>query len=238
MSVVRLPISPSALKISYKIIIYFALIKQALNLIMFFASLEEILAQIEQQPGWEKYQEYCQVLECWQKIVNKQIAEHTRPLYITRQIFWVATVSSVWAQELSLQRYSLLGKLNNQLPFLLKDIRFSPIQGQQVYNDSTSAQTLNNQHRSHPSQIKVNKSEISLNNLSSPDDPREIVKHWLTALQKRSPNLFICPQCQSLTPEGELKRWNLCCHCVAQKWAEKDYSRLRNQKINNNVKNG
>ena len=188
---------------------------------MFFSSLEDILTEIEHQPGWEKYQQYRQLLEYWQRIVSEKIAQHTRPLYINRQVLWVATSSSVWAQELSLQRYTLLVQLNNPLPFSLKDIRFSSTQWKQTRDNDVSTDDVNNQQSLHPSRIKLNTSEITLANSSSVGDPQKTVKYWLSVLKKRSLNLSICPQCQSPTPEGELKRWHLCCHCMAQKWSEK-----------------
>ncbi len=84
---------------------------------MHFNSVEQILTQLEQQPGWEKFREYRQLLKYWDNTVNQQIGEHTRPLYITRQVLWVATSSAARAQELSFQRYSLLKRLNKQLTF-------------------------------------------------------------------------------------------------------------------------
>ena len=98
---------------------------------MHFNSVEQILAQLEQQPGWEKFKEYRQLLKCWNNSVDRTTAKHTRPLYITRQVLWVAASSAARAQELSFQRYTLLKRLNKQLPFVLKDIRFSSSQWHQ-----------------------------------------------------------------------------------------------------------
>ena len=187
---------------------------------MFFSSLEQTLAQITNQPGWEKYQQYHQALECWQQIVSKTIAQHTRPLYIQRKVLWVATSSSVWAQELTLQRYALLKQLNSQLSFSLQDIRFSPSQWQQSDRHS-SAQNNQTQRSSHPSSISINTTQNDVNNLPLANDPQKVVQHWFDRLQARSSNLPLCPQCHSPTPEGELKRWFLCCHCASKKWSDK-----------------
>ena len=195
---------------------------------MFFSSLEQTLAQITDRPGWEKYQQYRQVLECWQKIVSKTIARQTRPLYIDRQVLWVATSSSVWAQELTLKRYTLLQQLNSQLVFSLKDIRFSSSQWQ-TGDDHVLAQNTQNRHSLHPSYISTNTDQIDTDNLPLVNsDPQAVVQRWLNVLQKRSSNLSVCPQCNSPTPEGELKRWCLCCHCAAKKWSDEYRSFMRN----------
>ncbi len=84
---------------------------------MSFASIDRILAKIEQQSGWEEFRQYRYLLESWAQIVGETTAIHTRPLYIQRQILWVATSSSARAQELSFQRYSLLKKINSHSVF-------------------------------------------------------------------------------------------------------------------------
>lgn len=189
---------------------------------MYFHSLAEILTKIPEQPGWEKYQQYCQLVECWQAIVSPKIAKQTRPLYIKRQVLWVATSSSVWAQELSFQRYILLQKLNSRLALSLKDIRFTTYQGQQQTSDRSKNNPNNQeQHLPHPSSVKLNNISLPSNNLPVVNDPQTVVKNWLNALQQRSLQLSVCPQCKSPTPEGELKRWHLCCHCAAKHWDDK-----------------
>lgn len=213
---------------------------------MFFTSLEQTLAKLTHQPSWEQYQQYRELLNCWQQIVSKEINKQTRPLYIDRNVLGVATSSSVWAQELTLQRYTLLKKLNSQLTFSLKDIRFSPSQWQ-TSDRNLLAQSNQDSHSMHPSRININAAQISdnselrtpnsetvavagfprlskLSNLKGKlkrDDPQAVVQCWINALQVRSPKLSICPQCQSPTPEGELKRWSLCCHCAAKNWSDK-----------------
>ena len=204
---------------------------------MFFSSLEQTLAQITNQPGWEKYQQYRQLLECWQKIVSKEIGQQTRPLYINRQVLLVATSSSVWAQELTLQRYTLLKQLNSQLAFSLKDIRFSPSQWQQTNERNLLGQSHPNPHLLHPSRININTAEIAADKLPLVNEPQLVVQHWIDTLQERSSNLSICPQCHSPTPEGELKRWSLCCHCAAKNWSDKYQSAVRNNSTKINFEN-
>ena len=192
---------------------------------MFSNSLKNILQQISQQPGWEQYRQHCELIECWQKITNQKIAQNTRPRYISRQVLWVATSSSVWAQELSLQRYSLLKKLNSQLTFTLTDIRFSPANWQKSSDDAVS----------HQEDVVINpeKSTISRKNaiysVKTPedeakiDDPQLALQKWLEKIKARAQSqtqpCFPCPQCNSPTPVQELERWNVCGHCIAHKWS-------------------
>lgn len=189
---------------------------------MFFHSLAEILAKIPEKPGWERYQQYRQLLECWQAVVSPETAKKTRPLYIKRQVLFVATSSSVWAQELSLKRYALLKQLNNRLALSLKDIRFTSYQWQQTGEGYLPlTQTSQVPKSLHPSRININDIPIAAENLPLVDDPQGAVKNWLDVIQARSSKLSVCPQCKSPTPEGELKRWSLCCHCAAKNWSEK-----------------
>ncbi|MDJ0634150.1 MAG: DciA family protein [Xenococcaceae cyanobacterium MO_188.B29] len=204
---------------------------------MFFSSLEQTLTTITNKPGWEKYQQHRQLLECWQKIVSKEIAQQTRLLYVNRKILWVATSSSVWAQELTLKRYSILKQLNAKLEFSLKDIRFSVNQWQQTSDRDLLAQNSRNNSSKHPSILNREDASITADHISGIDNPQAAFQHWLNVIQKRSSNLPLCPQCQSPTPEGELKRWFLCCHCAAKKWSDKHQSVTSNHSNQNNFKN-
>lgn len=197
---------------------------------MRFISIDQILAKIQQQPGWEQYQQYCQILECWQKTVPKNTEKHTRPLYIKRQVLWVAVSSSARAQELSFQRYHLLKKLNTQLPFSLKDIRFSTSEWKPVVEPKLNPDRISIVNKNQKSAINLNhrksiknNADFSSKNNDSPDaksnDPQASVRRWLELVQTRSDSDRFCPQCGSLTPDIELKRWNCCHHCVAQKWS-------------------
>lgn len=195
---------------------------------MSFNSLDRIIALLEQQPGWEQYQQYRQVVDCWQQVIDQKLAQHTRPLYISRQILWVAISSYSLAQELSLQRFYLLKKLNHQLSFVLKDIRFSP---QHWYQSKNSAS--NSTQSSHPSQIEISQTENKIVNSAPAKDLNTAVQRWQKILQERSQNLPTCPQCGCPTPLGELERWQLCCHCISQKWATESHLRTANLEVNN-----
>ena len=195
-----------------------------------FNSLDRILEKLEQQLGWEQYQQYRCLLQGWQAVVDRKIAENSRPLYVAREILWVATSSSTWAQELSLRRYNLLKKLNTQLPFQLVDLRCSPAWWHQ--ETLTSANSLSQDRQQHPSKVEFDlTTSPSINNnlQKSNSDCQQSqqltasFQRWAQTMQGRSRNLPLCPQCHSPTPNGELQRWDVCYYCAAQKWSEKPY---------------
>lgn len=198
---------------------------------MFFDSIEQILARLEQQPGWEKYRDYRQLLKCWHNTVSRNTAQHSRPLYITRQVLWVATSSAARAQELSFQRYSLLKKLNHQLPFTLKDIRFSTSQWHQTTEQDSIEQTLFSISSKQKSKINLTYSKVvdkraksnnqeSQGTLSPAAKAKAAAERWLETVKQNSASFPSCPKCDAPTPIGEIERWNLCYLCVAQKWSQ------------------
>lgn len=181
---------------------------------MSFNSLIKLLEAIERQPGWEQQQQYRRLLQCWEEAIEERIRLNARPLYIARKVLWVATSSSVWAQTLSLQRYTLLGKLNPKLSEQLVDIRFSPARW---YEGNRANSTLSSIEQNHPSSIENNivESEVSA---SDGETPQAALKRWRERIKIRSQKLSLCPQCHCPTPEGELLRWDVCCHCAAKQW--------------------
>ncbi|BAZ45936.1 hypothetical protein NIES4102_29640 [Chondrocystis sp. NIES-4102] len=197
---------------------------------MYFNSLEQILNQLEKQPGWEKFRDYRQLLKCWQNTVNPTISQHTRPLYIERQVLWVATSSAARAQELFFQRYSLLKKLNNQLPFILKDIRFSSSHWHQTSSSDLSDPHLFKVSTQQKSKINLSNSQLEAKKLENnvpqfaqvplSTKAKISVDLWLKKIQQNSTTFLSCPNCKSPTPPQEIERWNLCYHCIAQKWSQ------------------
>lgn len=202
---------------------------------MGFNSLDTIFQLLAQQPGWEKQERYRHLLACWKRVVDPQIAEHSRPSYIARQVLWVATSNSVWAQTLSLQRHSLLKKLNLHLSEPIVDIRFSPAQWHNKYSSSQS-----HPQAGHPSETDKNAAsqseldflpqslleateEVKKNNqnLSEPiqKNPEASFQRWIKTVQGRSQNFSLCPHCQCPTPPAELQRWHLCAYCAAKQWS-------------------
>ena len=185
---------------------------------MSFKSIDRILSALEQQE-WQN-QPFQILLKCWPEVVGKVVAAHTRPTSIQRDILWVATSSSSWAQNLVFERPRILQKLNPQLPTPLVDIRFSTAQWQSS-KESTLANLNNpNPHlgREHPSFIR-DTPQIP-KNPDSPDsnNPNATFQHWAKVMQARLQNLPLCPQCNCPTPAGELQRWTICSFCAAKHW--------------------
>ena len=139
-------------------------------------------------------------------------------MYISRQVLWVATSSSVWAQDLSLQRYSLLKKLNSKLTFTLTDIRFSPANWKKSSDNWASDR-----------EEIVIKPQKALDSAKNPedepkiDDPKLAIQKSLEKIKARielsTQSGCFCPQCGSPTPAPELERWKVCHHCIAHKWS-------------------
>lgn len=190
-----------------------------------FNSVEQILTQLESQPGWEKFHAYRQLLQCWERVVNQQMAQYTRPLYVNRQILYVATSSAARAQELSFQRYTLLKRLNQQLTTEIKDLHFSSSQWyQKTYLQETQALfTISNRHKiiipRVSAALKQDPEETKADSLSAQERAKNAAQRWLKTIEQTKDTLA-CPKCNSQVSQAEINRWNLCHHCVAQKWSE------------------
>lgn len=179
---------------------------------MSFSSLDRILDILKKQPGWEAQQQYSHLLECWQSVVPEKVTQHARPLYISRQVLWVATSSAVWAQNLSLQRYTLLKKLNALLSEPLSDIRFSTAQW---YEAKLSSESPTADTETSPSAIAPGMT-TSVSASEKAKTPQEAFQRWAAIIKARSHSLPACPQCQSPTPPGELQRWTVCAYCATK----------------------
>ena len=179
-------------------------------------SLDKILSKITQQPEWQEYNQYQQLVKCWRKVVNRKISQNTRPLYFSREIFGIATSSAVWAQELTLQRYSLLKKVNQQLNFKVKDIRFTPARwADNIIQDNQVNIVKNLNNKENIATFKEKQPEL-VTEIAIPETAQESLQNWLAKVKKQSQLCPLCPQCNSPTPQKELERWHLCCHCMAQ----------------------
>jgi predicted nucleic acid-binding Zn ribbon protein len=199
-----------------------------------FDSVEQILSQLETQPGWEKFREHRQILKCWSRVVNQKTAQHTRPLYINRQILYVATSSSARAQELAFQRSTLLKRLNQQselaeLATEIKDIRFSSSQWHQESNSPHSQAsffTISDRQKIKTASASLidpkqdNTPQNRDNHLSSQEQAKKAAQRWLKSIEQKLITTATCLKCNSIISQAELNRWNLCHHCAAQKWSE------------------
>jgi predicted nucleic acid-binding Zn ribbon protein len=183
--------------------------------LMSLHSLDKILAAITQKAGWEEYRHYYQVLELWPKIINPRLVEQTRPFSLGRGVLSVATSSAVLAQELSLQRYSLLKRLNGQLEVEITDIRFSSARWHENSDPIPREAIALTSIQEHPCYVTK---EMQSEN----PDQKASLQSWVEKIRQRSQSWPICPLCQSPAPPGELKRWHCCAFCFAQSGGVKD----------------
>ncbi|MEA5534236.1 DUF721 domain-containing protein [Crocosphaera sp. XPORK-15E] len=169
-------------------------------------SLNQLLTNLIAQPHLAAYQRYQTVCQAWDEVVNERVAAQTRPLSINRNILWVATASAVWAQQLSLTRYSLLKQLNTHLSSEpLENIRFSSAQWYQP--QPLTPDPISRASESLSSEVTTN--------------PQEAFEQWVKVLQHRDQALPLCPQCHCPTPLAELNRWDKCSLCMIRYWQQK-----------------
>lgn len=170
-------------------------------------SINNLLKQFFSPADWEEYHQYQQLVDAWSKAVPSSLLGRTRPLYIKKKVLWVATVNAVWAQQLQLQRRSILAKLQ-QLGFELSDVRFTT----HGWQPKSTAEL----HQPPPPSALPPGPKPDVPPLSSPT-PDAVIERWLEVYRGRTQHLPLCPQCQSPTPPGELQRWSVCAVCMAQK---------------------
>jgi len=192
-----------------------------------FKSLNHIISVVENQPHWRDIQQFRHLLKCWSQAVGTTVASQTRPHSISRDVLYVATSSSVWAQELKFKRRFILKKLNAQLPNPVTDIRFSTAQWQKplVRVNSTASKPFDSgQKYSSWTASPLSTSGDGAASLSPleqstlPLEPHSAFNNWAEAIQTRSQKLPLCPQCQCPTPPEELQRWHVCSLCATKRW--------------------
>ena len=169
---------------------------------MSFHSLERLLEDLERQPGWEQYRLYRQTLQSWSTLVGPNLARVSRPVKLVRNVLYVATSSSVVAQDLTMKRYDLLEQIDRHLQANFVDLRFSPAKWHDHQSRSPNKTSLN----SHP--------DSDLN-------PQTALDQLTKVIQQRCRDLPLCPSCQSATPIAELDRWQVCACCAARNWSKK-----------------
>ncbi len=176
---------------------------------MSFQSLSDLLTRIQQRPAWSTYHQYCLVKKHWQSVIAAKFFKKTRLVGISHQVLWVATESATIAQHLSLQRHTLLKRLNGLLSDPLKDIRFSSA----TWFDASSL----------PPDISDKPADnlITDSTLSAPEKPiktpSEAFQRWADVVNQRSQQLPLCPSCQCPTELWELERWSVCGYCTTKK---------------------
>lgn len=180
-------------------------------------SLNHILGAIENQPQLQGAQEFQRLLEVWSQVVGVEVAAQTRPISIARDVLYVAASGSVWVQELKFRRRSILKKLTALLSMPIADIHFSTAQWQNESSAVTWGVNAQKSWQEHPSLV-VDAPTPPMPTAAVPQDPRTAFQNWAAAMQARSLNLPLCPDCQCPTPPGELERWSVCGLCAVKQW--------------------
>ncbi len=72
----------------------------------------------------------CQLLSLWAQVVDERVGRNTEPVKIKNRTLFVATVSPVWAQELSFLKREIIAKFNQRAGGkVISDIRFKAAGG-------------------------------------------------------------------------------------------------------------
>jgi predicted nucleic acid-binding Zn ribbon protein len=167
--------------------------------------VNDILKVLAREGNWHN-QPMMLILQCWSEVVGVKVAAQTRPVSIQRDVLWVATSSSVWAQNLTFGRKNLLLKLNQKLSQPLGDIRFSTAQWEGSGSEKQPQPTFSPQE--HPSY---------LGDAPAVGDVNQTFADWADVMRSRSHHLPLCPNCQCPTPPGELEHWLVCAPCAAKR---------------------
>ncbi len=191
---------------------------------MTLTSLDHLLQVIAKRPQWDEYRRYLEICDIWSTIVPENAASHSQPLYVQRDILWIATSSSVWAQQLSFQSYSLLKQLNHHLfSSPLRKLRFSPAQWHphQDHKQPLPSEKVQSFFSYVDAVPSLEKSPQTVT-----QTPEEAFQRWNDAIAQHLKTLPLCPQCHCRTPSIELERWSKCYLCITQHWQTKSLSNL------------
>ncbi|MDV3002397.1 MAG: hypothetical protein N5P05_004003 [Chroococcopsis gigantea SAG 12.99] len=168
---------------------------------MTFEGIDKILNSLTRQEGWDDYQHYRQIILCWQKSVSPRLLHKTRVVSLSRGVVSIATAGAALAQDLTLQRSSLIKRLNACLEKPVTDIRFSSAQWQEKAAENSSRPPIPD----------------STGPTVDPQLPTPVsgsgFDRWRQRIHQRSLTWSSCPECQAPTPERELQRWNRCSLC-------------------------
>lgn len=183
--------------------------------------INRLMQQFEQQPRWQSRRAFRLVQQNWSQIVGPAVACQARPVRIERQMLYVAVANPMWGQTLTLERATMLEKLRRQFHIELKDIRFSsgdwyrrpPAASPEA--DRNQPLALPRWLQNHPSFDPVTTAKPAE---AAPETAVESFQRWASLSQQLAQNHPLCPACRCPCPEGELRRWSVCCVCAAQKF--------------------
>lgn len=152
--------------------------------------INHLLKKILSQPQWQKQKRNYEVKKAWQETVNHRIAQHTKVLTVRNDVLLVATTSAPWAQQLTLQRQSLLTNINRFLETPIKDIRFTILLWHNFTGTDTTVESEETQN--HPSLVNPTEKPTP--------DPRGPFQQWLETIRKRRPKIPFVPSVVATVP--------------------------------------
>ena len=95
---------------------------------MSFKDFKSILGDlIQSRPGWKRHMNLAVIWESWDEIVGKDVSRNAFPEKVVEtNVLVVRVPDSIWMQQLFLERYNILTRINSYLPHgsKLKEIRF------------------------------------------------------------------------------------------------------------------
>ena len=80
------------------------------DIIPFKAALENFL----KEKKWSKKIKGYQIINNWENLVEKEIAQASQPIKIQDKCLFLAVKSNVWANELNLRKGELIEKINRE----------------------------------------------------------------------------------------------------------------------------
>jgi predicted nucleic acid-binding Zn ribbon protein len=87
--------------------------------------LGDILSSCLNQPGLRSKMREQKILDAWDRVVGRAIAEVTQPARVRNRVLQVKVINSIWMQELQFHKPLMIQKLNEFLgDSLLQDLRF------------------------------------------------------------------------------------------------------------------
>lgn len=186
-------------------------------------AIGQVFHQLEQQPVWRSRGQFRRVLESWSAVVGPAVARQSKPVRIEHNVLYVAVINPMWAQTLTLERLTILTKLNQHLQINLSDLRFSSGDWFRRPNPKHPAAppTLDDLpawFRQHPSfEPGVLSTPLPTNH---PLTAQESFQRWAKLAQGMASQRILCPLCRCPTPPGELKRWSCCSICAAKRFSQ------------------
>jgi predicted nucleic acid-binding Zn ribbon protein len=101
---------------------------------MAWGSIEQIITDLTQEPGWDNYRAWQEILDAWPTVLAsvqlghksaEELSQQIYPRSRTGDLLQVATANASLADHCNWQRRSIVKILNSHLSQPLQDIRFS-----------------------------------------------------------------------------------------------------------------